>query len=371
MLKTNPNICALRALCVSEGRSSMGSNDKTPSVSIVVPMYMTERYLAACVESIRAQTLENIEVILVDDGSPDGCGAIADRFAKLDSRIKVVHRGNGGLGPARNSGMEVATGKFIGFVDSDDWVEPEMYKDLLRHAEEADADAAIGGMTIMSNGSVTKVDTHPYAGRIFQGPEELFELRKAFYGAPTGHNKRNSFPVSVCRSIYRRSLLQENAVTFRDVRSEDILFNIAVCRLAKRIVCANEAGYFYRKDGQPSITKSFKRETMLSFFSLFSHLESMANEEPERYRIESLHAGRRRIVDYTRVLVLLIEGSFEDNAIKNDYIRTVISNPLLLRACDEFHFSDFPIDQALFFAAVKRGHIEGLRLLAKMKLRLF
>ena len=91
-----------------------------PKVSVVIPMYNVEKYLDTCVQSVRKQTLQDIEIILVDDGSPDRCGEMAEEYAKQDSRVKVVHRKNGGLGPARNSGMEIATGEYIGFVDSDD-----------------------------------------------------------------------------------------------------------------------------------------------------------------------------------------------------------------------------------------------------------
>ena len=95
-------------------------NKISPAFSIVVPIYNVEQYLYDCVSSIRKQTLENIEIILVDDGSPDRCGELADSLACQDNRIKVVHRVNGGLGPARNTGIDVACGEYIGFVDSDD-----------------------------------------------------------------------------------------------------------------------------------------------------------------------------------------------------------------------------------------------------------
>lgn len=101
-----------------------------PKVSIVVPVYKVEKYLVRCVKSLSNQTLEDIEIILVDDGSPDNCGHMCDEFEKTDSRIKVVHKKNGGLSSARNAGLEVATGETVGFVDSDDDVELTMYEEL-------------------------------------------------------------------------------------------------------------------------------------------------------------------------------------------------------------------------------------------------
>ena len=101
-----------------------------PKVSIVVPVYKVEKYLVRCVKSLSNQTLRDIEIILVDDGSPDNCGHMCDEFEKTDSRIKVVHKKNGGLSSARNAGLEVATGETVGFVDSDDDVELTMYEEL-------------------------------------------------------------------------------------------------------------------------------------------------------------------------------------------------------------------------------------------------
>ena len=109
-------------------------------VSIVVPVYKTEKYLERCVCSLQNQTLQDIEIILVDDGSPDNCPDMCDQFAAHDSRIKVVHKKNGGLSSARNAGMKVASGKYIGFVDSDDDVEPDMFAFMLKEAENNAAD---------------------------------------------------------------------------------------------------------------------------------------------------------------------------------------------------------------------------------------
>ena len=97
-----------------------------PLVSVIVPVYKVEKYLDKCIESIVGQTYENLEIILVDDGSPDNCPTMCDEWAQKDSRIKVIHKENGGLSSARNAGLDACTGDYIGFVDSDDWIEPDM-----------------------------------------------------------------------------------------------------------------------------------------------------------------------------------------------------------------------------------------------------
>lgn len=111
-------------------------------ISIVVPVYNVEAYLEQCVDSVLNQTYRNIEVILVDDGSPDNCPRMCDEYAKKDHRVKVIHKTNGGLSDARNAGVRIATGDYIGFVDSDDWIDADMYETLLKLAEDTGAQIA-------------------------------------------------------------------------------------------------------------------------------------------------------------------------------------------------------------------------------------
>ena len=101
------------------------------TISIIVPIYRCEAFLRRCIESIIAQTYKNIEIILVDDGSDDHSGSICDEYSKLDERIKVVHKNNGGLSSARNVGLREATGEYVGFVDGDDYIEPYMYEQMI------------------------------------------------------------------------------------------------------------------------------------------------------------------------------------------------------------------------------------------------
>ncbi len=111
-------------------------------ISVIVPIYKVEEYLHRCIDSIINQTYTNLEIILVDDGSPDNCPMICDEYAKKDSRIRVIHKKNGGLSDARNAGLEIATGEYIGFVDSDDWIHKDMYHILYKNIIEKDADIA-------------------------------------------------------------------------------------------------------------------------------------------------------------------------------------------------------------------------------------
>lgn len=114
-----------------------------PLISIIVPIYKVEKYLKECVDSILAQTYQNFELILVDDGSPDSCPAMCDEFAKRDSRVVVIHKENGGLSDARNAGLDIAKGEYIGFVDSDDYISPIMYETLINRILTDQSDLAV------------------------------------------------------------------------------------------------------------------------------------------------------------------------------------------------------------------------------------
>ena len=121
---------------------------ENPLVSVVVPVYKVESYIERCIESVIHQTYSNLEILLVDDGSPDRCGFICDQFAKRDYRIKVFHKNHGGLSDTRNYALDRLTGDYVAFVDSDDWIEPDMCEVLVKNAIENDADICVCVVTM-------------------------------------------------------------------------------------------------------------------------------------------------------------------------------------------------------------------------------
>ena len=121
----------------------MENTETLPLISIIVPVYNVKNYLEKCLQSICGQTYKNLEIILIDDGSSDGSGELCDLFAQRDGRIRVFHQANAGQSAARNRGLAVAQGEFLGFVDSDDWIESDMYEFLYRLLKENEADISI------------------------------------------------------------------------------------------------------------------------------------------------------------------------------------------------------------------------------------
>ena len=120
-----------------------------PKISIIIPVFGVELYLNRCIESVVNQKYSNLEIILIDDGSPDNCPTICDEWAERDERIVVIHKKNGGLSDARNIGLKIATGELVGFVDSDDWISPEMYQLLYENMLENDSDISACGVKMI------------------------------------------------------------------------------------------------------------------------------------------------------------------------------------------------------------------------------
>ncbi len=163
-----------------------------PIISVIVPVYNVEEYIHRCIDSILAQTFKEFELILVDDGSPDQSGKICDEYALIDSRIKVIHKKNGGLSDARNAGLEVAQGEYIGFVDSDDFIESDMYEKLLEACKENSSQIAMCGRY-----NVLGEELHPLFS--FEG-HMIWESREAIGNLLTWNN----IDSSACDKLFMR-----------------------------------------------------------------------------------------------------------------------------------------------------------------------
>ena len=213
----------------------MTSQDTKPLISVIVPIFRVEKYLEKCVSSILAQTYGNIEIILVDDGSDDGCPAICDRFQAADSRVKVLHNENGGLSKARNCGLKIATGDFIGFVDSDDWLEPNMYEVLMSALQETGANIAFCNYQMESEGA------KPFPLVAGTSKIELFSSEEALRRLITSKGFVHYF---VWNKLYRRSVVSN--LIFPEGRSfEDCLWTPQAIDNAKSIACVDLPLYHY------------------------------------------------------------------------------------------------------------------------------
>lgn len=205
--------------------------DTLEMISVIIPVYNVEMYLSRCVESVLRQTYSNLEIILVNDGSTDHCGEICDSFTKLDRRVKVIHKENGGLSSARNAGLEVAKGEYVGFVDSDDWIAEDMYETLCA-AMLDDVDITCSGRVyISSDGRYNKF----YTGKAKKyTKEEALEEMLLLRG----------IDVSACTKLFRRALFEGVCFPLGRV-SEDIPTVYNLLKKARNVVHVGKAKYFY------------------------------------------------------------------------------------------------------------------------------
>ena len=204
-----------------------------PKLSIVVPVYMVEEYLKKCVQSLLNQTFKDIEILLIDDGSHDKCGEICDEFAKIDQRVRVIHKSNGGLSSARNVGIGVAKGEYIGFVDSDDWVAEEMYEKLIDAADSNEADIAVCGIYHVKHGKTSVYYSFDN--------EQLIEHDEAVKKVLL-----NQFKSFAWNKIYKKKL-------FEGLRypvgwyHEDLALTYLLYERANRVICIRGVYYYYLK----------------------------------------------------------------------------------------------------------------------------
>lgn len=213
----------------------------TPYFSIVLPIYNVEEYLKACVESVLSQGFQDYELILVDDGSTDGCPAICNDYAEKYSNISVIHKKNGGLSSARNAGLDVAQGQYIWWVDSDDWIEEGALEKLWNISCESLPDMVKFGYCRSGEKAVpVESGIRPGTYSREKGLEELVD--RAFYHA-------GAFCLSAWSHVYRRDFISRNALSFvseRIVGSEDYLFNLQALPLADSVTVIENRLYFYR-----------------------------------------------------------------------------------------------------------------------------
>lgn len=258
-------------------------------ISVIVPVYKVEPYLRRCLDSITNQTHENLEIILVDDGSPDNCGAICDEYATEDRRIQVIHKENEGVASARNAGLDAATGGWVGFVDADDWIEPDMFRYLLEGAMIYNADIAICGMRKVG-------ELSPLAIRCKQVC--ILTQERALQELLEGKN----MTLSCCDKLARRALWEN--LRFSDLRiGEDFLAMGYLFDRAHTVVCLPEIKYNYLTRPESALTSPSLENQLDCWRAAIQQYETLSPKWPQ---LQSALAGR------STVAAIGIWGSYLD-----------------------------------------------------------
>ncbi len=260
----------------------MNCEDK---ISIIVPIYKVEKYLRRCIDSIRAQTYTNLEILLIDDGSPDRCPQICDEYASKDSRVRVIHQVNGGLSAARNTGINAATGKYIGFVDSDDYIDCSMYEKLLCSIIESNADVSVCGYKMISevgrdieeDNDITSVDEVVQGNIILR--ERLLDTNSALW-------------VVAWNKLYRKEIFDSIRYPIGKINEDEFLVHLIYAN--RTIAFVNYTGVFYLQRADSIMGKKNKTVAFDLTEAKLLRCEFFLNEmyDPDfvyRYFIHTFH----------------------------------------------------------------------------------
>ncbi|MDY2698124.1 MAG: glycosyltransferase [Lachnospiraceae bacterium] len=289
-------------------------------ISIIVPIYKVEQFLPRCIDSILGQTFSDFELILVDDGSPDHCGEICDQYETADSRIRVIHKENGGLSDARNAGLEVAQGDYICFVDSDDWVAPQYLEKLLRNLKETDADICECGAYYTSGESCDKREKSQLI--VFNTEQALRELIQD-----------GQLHQYVWNKLYRRDVIGD-IFFVKGKTNEDEFWTYQIFGRAKRVTKISDIlyNYYQRSDSIMGMGFSLKRLDALE-------AKTIRQDYLERYFPE-----------------LRLEAKI------NLYFSCVYAGQMTLRylSCQEKKMAKEQIDQYVNFCKLQKDEVTAL-----------
>ena len=243
-------------------------------ISVIIPVYNVEKYLSACMESIIHQTYKNLEIILVNDGSTDSCPQICEEYAAKDNRIKVIHKKNEGSAEARNEGLKLVTGDFVGFVDSDDFLSKDFYKTLIYLLEKNNADIVECGFYEFNN--TNKIENNPVTKNLL---EEIFDTENAMKAIMEG-----PLSVVIWNKLYKKELLQDiNFPTGKYI--DDVFWTYKVFGNAKKIVKIKEKLYFYRQQAGSIMRSKFSLRRLDALQGHEEKIEYMKKKFP---RLENL-----------------------------------------------------------------------------------
>lgn len=341
-----------------------------PLVTVVVPIYNVEQQLSRCVDSILNQTYRNLEVILVDDGSPDNCPQICDNYAVKDARIKVIHKENAGLGFARNTGIDNATGKYICFFDSDDYIEPTTVEECCSKALSTDADLVCFGH--IEETDEGKIITE----RLPQSPKDLFvgkEIRDLLIPMTLAHSSITgedwNLSLSAWCELYSMDVINRHNWRFvseREIISEDIYSVLEYYSFCDKVAFINKPFYHYISN-PCSLSKSYRSDRFdrLKLFAdkLFELSEKMNMKKELFDRVKTIFLG------LTIGALKQIAASDNNGKEKRKAINTVISDSYMQNIMIGYDYSGEKLFKRVLFWGIK--HKLNLLVCAILKTKCF
>lgn len=328
-------------------------------ISIIVPIYNAEQYIKRCVESIQRQTYTELEIILIDDGSPDRCGEICDSLAAEDERIKVIHKSNEGQGYARNDGLKLASGKYVAFIDADDYIDITHIEKLYYSIKENNADTAMGSLSY-KKGRTEAIKRSLYLeDRVYEGNEVIDCILLSLIGPDVNCKRDVCVDASACINLYSKEIIDSNNVTFTNVKqavSEDLFFNIRYFYYAKKVAVIKEYGYYYFENSG-SETRKYDYEYYTRTFNFYVKMYEQIKEFKLQDRV-GLRADRTFLLKI-RFLIRLIVMSDLKRSQKKTEIKRVIYNPLTQAV-----LADYPTQNLAFAIRLLTGFMRKKNVLA-------
>lgn len=324
-------------------------------VSIVVPVYKVEKYLDRCLKSLTNQTLKDIEIILVDDNSPDNSLAICNHWAEKDKRIKVIHKENEGLGLTRNAGLRIAQGKYVAFVDSDDYVELNMMERLYSECIKNDLDCVY---------SEFNVDDYPgyrvvlRPEKLYIGKEDIERLRLDIIGAEPSFVSGVKFQCSSCKGLYSMSVIRNHQVAFlseREYISEDTIFNLDFLYHAERVKTVPWQFYHYCLN-DASLTHTYRPDRWQKLVVMLHKLD----EKDKFTNKEELDLRLKRTAIFYTMIAIKQERRRKDITTleKMKAIRIIENDPVVDDAVRDYPICKLPIKWRIYVIMLKYKMIE-------------
>lgn len=256
-----------------------------PEISVVVPVYNVEKYLYRCIESILAQTFTDFELILVDDGSPDNCPQICDEWARKDSRIKVIHKNNGGVSVARNVGLDVAQGEYIAFCDSDDYIKSDFLMSLYENAVNTTADVVVSNYSaVTEDGEFVKVSNHKIGTLHITSIQERWNFL-------LNYTLSQNHGWEVWTRLFKSSIIEKHNIRFCTTcqnYAEDLGFTFEYCLYSNIIssISDNNYGYVLRGNSMMSTSVGKVKVDQLNEVSAFLYPKYEKAFDLKRYKLE-------------------------------------------------------------------------------------
>lgn len=339
-------------------------------VSIIVPLYNVEPYLGRCMKSLLNQTIKGIEIIMVDDESPDRCPQMCEDYKDKYPNIKVVHKKNGGLGFARNSGLEVAEGEYVAFIDSDDFVDTDMFQNLYEYGKKNNCDAVFCGYNIYRDAEHVRrmQENSDYVLR--QGADGARQVLLDMVGPEPDYHSDAKLLMSVWRAIYSRKVIEENHLRFVSERvyiAEDIMWHLDFLPCCKCVGLIPQTHYYYCMNGT-SLTRTYRADRFQKELFLYHVQEEKLrkagfDETDFRVRLNRQLLMKTRVCISQQVAFINQLGYLK--ARKN--IKEIVNVLELQAILKTYPYKLLPLRHKLFFLLVRFHLYDMIIMLFKIK----